>query len=561
MALPVIIATGGDDPGAFERLQSQLGERYAHHYRIEAIRTPDDARELLDRLTAATADVALVLAGPAALEGADGGLFDQARLRYPQAKRTLLISPRVWTDPPRAATIRGAMGLGRIDHFLLEPGRPPDEVFHEGISSFLLEWARERRLVPHTVHIVGEEWAGRAFELREVFESCAVPHRFSLADSEHGRELLARAGPDARLPLMVLPDGRALSDPSNAEIARAAGAPEVLEDRTFDLLIVGAGPAGLSAAVYGASEGLTVVVADAAGIGGQARSSSLIRNYLGFARGVSGSRLAEQAYDQAAALGANFVFMHRATSLARSDDGFMLKLEDGRTVHGRVVILATGASYRRLAIPELDGLIGAGVFYGGPVSEAPTVAGKEVFVVGGGNSAGQAALHLARYARHVTILIRSASLAAGMSHYLVRAVGATPNVTVRAATEVAGGGGGAHLERLVLRDRQTGEEETVPADALFVLIGARPLTEWLPPDVARDRTGFLLTGADVAGGWPLERPPFPMETSIPRVFAAGDVRHGSVKRVAAAVGEGATAVQTVHRVLAEDGAQTVEARR
>jgi thioredoxin reductase (NADPH) len=557
MALPVIIATGGVDPGAFARLQTQLAERYASHYRIETVRTPDDAGDLLDRLAADGSDVALVLSGPAALDGPDGGLFDHARREHPQAKRALLISPNVWTEPIEAATIRGAMALGRVDHFLLEPGPPPDEVFHEGISSFLLEWARERRLVPHTVHIVGEEWAGRAYELRAVFESCAIPHRFSLADSEQGREILARAGPDARLPLMLLPDGRALSDPSNAEIALAAGAPEVLEDRTFDLLIVGSGPAGLSAAVYGASEGLNVVVVDAAGIGGQARSSSLIRNYLGFARGVSGSRLAEQAYDQAAALGANFVFMHQAARLARSDDGFVLELADGRTIHARAVILATGASYQRLEIPELDELIGAGVFYGGPVSEAPTLAGKEVFVVGGGNSAGQAALHLARYARHVTILIRARALAAGMSYYLVQAVGAAPKVSVRTSTEVVGGGGGAHLERLVLRDRTTGSDETVPADALFVLIGARPRTEWLPNELARDRKGFLLTGADIAGGWPLQRPPYQMETSVPRIFAAGDVRSGSVKRVAAAVGEGATAVQAVHRALAEDETATL----
>jgi thioredoxin reductase (NADPH) len=557
MAPPVIIATGGEDPGAFARLQSQLAERYASHYRIETVRSPAEAADLLDRLAADRSDVALVLAGPAALDGPDGGLFDHARRDHPQATRALLISPNVWTDPVEAATIRGAMGFGRVDHFLLEPGQPPDEVFHEGIASFLLEWARERRLVPRTVHIVGQEWAGRAYELRAVFENCAVPHRFSLADSEQGREIIARAGPDARLPLMLLPDGRALSDPSNAEIALAAGAPEVLEDRTFDLLIVGSGPAGLSAAVYGASEGLSVVVVDAAGIGGQARSSSLIRNYLGFARGVSGSRLAEQAYDQAAALGANFVFMHRATTIARSDGGFALRLADGRTIHARVVILATGASYRRLEIPGLDELIGAGVFYGGPVSEAPALAGKEVFVVGGGNSAGQAALHLARYARHVTILIRSRSLAAGMSYYLVQAVTAAPKVAVRTATEVVGGGGGAHLERLVLRDTATGTDETVPADALFVLIGAHPLTEWLPNELARDRKGFLLTGADIAGGWPLQRPPYPMETSVPRIFAAGDVRSGSVKRVAAAVGEGATAVQAVHHVLAEDEVATL----
>ncbi len=551
MANPVIIAAGGEEPEALGRVESQLAERYARHYAIECVRDPGEATLSLRRLAGEGADVALVLAGQAALDGDDGGVFDEARRLHPQAKRALLISPNVWVDDPaEAATIRAAMSLGRIDHFLLEPGAPPDEVFHEGISSFLLEWARERRLVPQTVHIVGEEWAGRAYELRATFEGCAVPHVFSLADSERGRELIERAGPDARLPLMVLPDGRALSNPSNAEIAIAAGAPDGVEERTFDLLVVGAGPAGLSAAVYGASEGLAVVVVDAAGIGGQARSSSLIRNYLGFAKGVSGSRLAEQAYEQAAVLGANFVFMHRASSLTRSGGVFALGLHDGRSIRARVVILSTGATYRRLGVPELDALIGAGVFYGGPVSEAPTLSGRDVFVIGGGNSAGQAALHLARYARHVTVLIRSDSVAAGMSHYLVQAIGGAPNIEVRTRTSISGGGGRAHLERLVLRDA-AGADETVRADALFVLIGARPQTDWLPPGVARDRKGFLLTGADVAAGWPLERPPFPMETSIPGVFAAGDARHGSVKRVAAAVGEGASAVQTVHRVLAD----------
>ncbi len=220
MAPPVIIAIGGEDPDAFTRLRNQRAERYANHYRIEPVRSPDEGGDLLDRLAADGADVALVLAGPGALDGADGGLFDHARRDHPHATRALLISPNVWTDPDEAATIRAGMGLGRIDHFLLEPGPPPDEVFHEGIAGFLLEWARERRLVPHTVHIVGREWSGRAHELRAVFESCAVPHRFSLADSEQGREIIAKVGPDARLPLMLLPDGRALTPRSRSQRAR-----------------------------------------------------------------------------------------------------------------------------------------------------------------------------------------------------------------------------------------------------------------------------------------------------------------------------------------------------
>jgi thioredoxin reductase (NADPH) len=550
MPPPVIVAVD-EQADVLGRVEAQLAERYSSRYRIECVRGGGEAARLLEQLAGEAADVALVLAGRPAPWTTDEPVIDVARRLHPLAKRALLVSPNAWADPGRAEAIRRAMALGRADHFVPEPGAPPDEVFHEAIAGFLLEWAREQRLVPHTVHVVGADWSGRASELRAVFEKCAVPHAFCLADSDKGRELLAQAGPGARLPLMVMPDGTALSDPSNAEIAAAAGAPLGVEEQSFDLVVVGAGPAGLSAAVYGASDGLGVLVVDSGGIGGQARSSALIRNYLGFAKGVSGGRLAEQAYEQASLFGAGFVFMHQVTELARSDGGLSVVLESGLSIGAQAVIVATGASYRRLAIPELDALTGAGVFYGGPVSEAPTFAGSDVYVVGGGNSAGQAALHLARYARHVTVLVRGGSLDASMSHYLVRALGAAPNVAVRTRVTVTGGGGDRRLERLVLHDAATGADETVAAEGLFVLIGAHPLTDWLPPDMARDDRGFLLTGDDLDGAWRLERPPYPLETSMPGVFAAGDARHGSVKRVAAAVGEGATAVQLVHRLLEE----------
>jgi thioredoxin reductase (NADPH) len=290
---------------------------------------------------------------------------------------------------------------------------------------------------------------------------------------------------------------------------------------------------------------------DAGGIGGQARSSSLIRNYLGFGRGVSGSRLAEEAFEQASSFGASFLFMHRVMSLERTGDLFDLSLSDGRWINSSAVILATGASYRRLDIASLEELSGAGVFYGGPTSEAPGLVGKDVYVLGGGNSAGQAALHLARYAGHVAVVVRSDSIESGMSHYLVRAVEAAPNVDVCTGTAVVGGGGDGHLEQLILRDA-AGADATVAADALFVLIGARPQTDWLPGEIARDDYGFLLTGDDVPiDGWPLERRPFLLETGMPGVLAAGDVRSTSVKRVAAAVGEGSIAVQHVQRLLSE----------
>ena len=433
MPLPVLLAVD-QDQDALEDVETQLVQRYAHEYRVECLGDPEGAVRMLTDLARAGEEVALVLMGISDTTG--GELLERVRQLHPHAKRALLVPSGAWTDQPTAEAILDSMALGRIDYYVLWPAASSDEVFHEAVSSFLLEWATDRRIVPHTVHIVGEEWSGRAYELRDVFERCAVPHTFSLGDSDEGRELLAKAGPEAKLPLMVLPDGRALSDPSNTEIAEAAGAPLDLEEHAFDLVIVGAGPAGLSAAVYGASEGLRTLVVDEGGIGGQARSSSRIRNYLGFPKGVSGARLAEQAYEQASVFGASFVFMHRATALDRSGDRLNVSLSDDRRIGARVVILATGASYRRLGIPPLEALNGAGVFYGGGASEAQALSGKDAYIVGGENSAGQATLHLARYARRVTLVVRAQSLEAGMSHYLVREIEATPNVEVRTGTAV-----------------------------------------------------------------------------------------------------------------------------
>jgi thioredoxin reductase (NADPH) len=556
MVLPAILAVE-QDPAVLATVESQLTRRYDRDYRIACLGEPREARGKLEEMREAGVEVALVLIGQAPRGGTRDELFDLVRQMHPHAKRALLVAPDAWMDPRTAAAIRTSMALGRIDYYLVRPAPAHDEVFHAAVSEFLLEWARERRLVPQTIHVVGETWSGRAYELRDTLERCATPHAFCLADSEEGRKLVAKAGPKAKLPLMVLPDGRVLDDPTNAEIAEAAGAPSRLEHEKYDVVIVGAGPAGLSAAVYGASDGLRTLVVDSGGIGGQAGSSSLIRNYLGFSRGVSGGRLAAEAYEQAASFGASFLFMHRVTELARSGSSYDVSLSDGRSVEAGTVLIATGASYRRLGIPALEALEGAGVFYGGASSEAPSLAGKDVYVVGGGNSAGQAALHLARYARRVTVTVRAGSLDAGMSRYLVRAVEAAPNIEVQTATAVVGGGGEGHLAELVLQAGATEERSTVEADALFVLIGARPQTGWLPAELARDEHGFLFTGEDLArGDWPLERRPLSLETSMPNILAAGDVRHGSVKRVAAGVGEGSTAVQMVHQLLAAGDSPT-----
>jgi thioredoxin reductase (NADPH) len=551
MPAPALLAVDADAVG-LDRVKRELRDRYSGSYRVIGTASPEEALAILCQLGDAGEEVALVLAGQW-LPGTTGGeLLERVGRLHPHAKRGLLVAWEEWGRRPTAKAISDSMALGQIDHFVLRPTVSPDELFHQAITGLLLEWTEARGIAPQTIQVVGESWEGRAHEIREALQRCALPHAFHLSESREGRAVLECTDPGTKLPLIVLPDGHLLSDPTNREIADATAASVDPEKHDFDLVIVGAGPAGLSAAVYGASEGLDTLVVDEGGIGGQATSSSRIRNYLGFPRGVSGSRLAEQAYEQAWVFGANFTFMNRVAALDRDHDRLQLTLSDGRLVSARAVVLAMGATYRRLGVPALEALNGAGVFYGGPTSEAPAMVGRDAYVVGGGNSAGQAALHLADYARRVTLVVRAESLRAGMSHYLVRALEARPNVEVRAGTEVVGGGGEARLEYLELGDAATGERRTVPADGLFVLIGARPRTAWLPEEIARDEHGFLLTGADLRGDrrWPLERRPRLLETSMPGVFASGDVRHGSVKRVASAVGEGSIAIQLVQSLFA-----------
>jgi thioredoxin reductase (NADPH) len=552
MAHPALVAVD-DDQDALRDIERELHDRYDTHYRVICTRSPQEACVCLEELAAAGDDVALVLAGQS-LSGMTGSeLLEEARRLHPHARRGLVIAWGTWGDSETGEAIFDSMAQGAIDHYVLRPSASPDELFHNAISGLLLEWTESRRIFPNTIHVIGQSWSGRAYELREVLGRCAMPHTFSLADSEDGRALVAHAGKGAKLPLVVLPDGRVLADPSNAELARASGSPVEPERMDFDLVIVGAGPAGLSAAVYSASEGFSTLVVDEGGLGGQATFSPLIRNYLGFPRGVSGRRLSQQAYQQAWIFGASFVFMQKATGLGREGDELFVTLAEGGRLRTRAVLLATGASYRRLGVPALEDLIGAGVFYGGSAGEAPSMAGGDVYVIGGANSAGQAALDLARFARRVTLVIRAQSIEAEMSHYLVRQVESTPNVNVLLRTEVVGGGGDGWLERLVLRD-ESGTEEAVEAKGLFIMIGARPHTEWLPPEIDRDDHGFVLAGGDIRnyGLWPLERDPYLLETSMPRVFTAGDVRHGAIRRVASAAGEGSVAIQFLHRMFAAD---------
>ena len=551
MSDPVILAVDAD-PAGLAGIEGELLDRYSRHYDVVCTASAAEARDRLTQFRENGNDVAVVLAGKEVDDPSCSELLAEVRRLHPHAKRALLVGWGEWGFRETGDAILEAIEHGKIDHYVVRPVAPPDELFHHSISTFLLEWAEERRTAPYAIQVVGDSWSGRAAALRNVLERCAFPHAFCLADSDEGRRLLEGSSRGTELPVVILPDGTTLTNPSDVELTRATGSSVEPGEGEVDLLIVGAGPAGLSAGVYGASEGLRTLIVDTHGIGGQARSSSLIRNYLGFPRGVSGGVLARQAYEQAWVFGARFAFMQHVTGLRVDADRLVATLSEGATVSARAVVLATGVAYRRLGIPALEALAGAGVFYGGSGSDVHRMSGQDVYVLGGANSAGQEALHLARYARRVTLVVRGTP---GMSHYLVRQLAATPNVEIRLGTEIVGGGGDGWLTHLVLRDRASGAETSVAADGLYLSIGARPHTEWLPAEIARDDRGFVLTGADVPRDtWPLERDPLPLETSMPRVLAVGDARHGSVKRVASAVGAGSIAIQVVHRLLEADDA-------
>lgn len=523
-------------------LTSALERRFGTDYRILSDSSVASASRTLLEVCDRGEPVALVAA--TSLEW-----LAQVHDICPKASRCVLTS---YGDAAAYPAIRRAIVLGQVDSYLLRHVGDPEERLYPVVSEILGRWMRAARPRVPLVRVVGERWAGRCHELRDLLERSSIPYEFHAHDSDEGRHLLECAGHRGGLPAVLFAD-HCLCDPTNVQIAEMLGARTEPEGGPYDLVVVGGGPAGLAAAVYGASDGLRTLVVERQVVGGQAGTSSMIRNYLGFPRGITGAELAARAHEQASSLGAEFLVTRGVTRLEARGTDRIVVLDEGIEVCARAVVIATGVSYNRLDVDGLGTLFGKGVFYGAATAEAPAFVGRDVFVVGGGNSAGQAALHLAKYAGTVTMIVRSDALA--MSDYLIKQIARTVNIHIRLDTEIVGVEGTRGLEAIEVTNTATRATERLSGSAVFVLIGAGPHTSWLEKALQRDRQGHILTGRHVVRGgagepaWREKRDPYMLETSLPGVFAAGDVRHGSPRGVAAAVGDGAIAIRSAWEYL------------
>jgi thioredoxin reductase (NADPH) len=544
------IMTVDDDPVVSRAVARDLRRRYGEQHRIVRAESGEAALDALREMKLRGELVAVILADYRMPQMNGIEFLERAMDIYPGARRVLLTA---YADTGAAID---AINVVDLDHYLLKPWDPPEEKLYPVVDTLLETWlSSDHRPVPET-KLVGHRWSAHSFRTREFLARNQVPYRWYSVDDPEGQRLLAAAGADKlTLPVVITPDGEALVKPSEAMLAGKVGLATMPSAGFYDLVVIGGGPAGLGAAVYGASEGLRTVLVERTATGGQAGQSSRIENYLGFPDGVSGAQLTDRARRQAAKFGAEVLTTREATGLEISGPARTVRFSDGAAISAHSVILATGVSYRKLTAPGLKEMTGRGVYYGSAMTEAANCKDQDVHIVGGANSAGQAAVYLARGAKSVTLLVRGPSLARSMSHYLIEQVSAAGNISVRTCTEVIGARGGKHLEGVTLRDANTGTVEDAGAQWLFVFIGAAPLTGWLDGVVARDERGFVLTGPDLAAvgerppGWPLDRAPYYLEASVPGVFVAGDVRAESAKRVASAVGEGAMAVMLVHRYL------------
>ncbi|AEG44446.1 FAD-dependent oxidoreductase [Isoptericola variabilis] len=549
---PVILLVGGDHADAVER---EFRARYDRDYRIETAGSCADALDAARALVARRVPIAMVAAEHRLPDGTAAELLHQVPAVVSTARRVALVPVEEYADA--LDDLRAALPRRELDTFVGIPRGPRDEEFHTALVELLSEWVWSvARPTVTASDVVAEPGDRTAAAIRDLLDRLGIPNRTLAPDGEDARAILDAAGPGARLPVVRAINGRVLAAATPGAVAEAmyGGFDSIPEGEVADVVIVGAGPAGLAAAVYAASEGLTTVDLERDAIGGQAGSSSMIRNYLGFPRGISGMRLAQRSRVQAGRFGARFYTGRPATRIepgpADEPEHHHVHV-DGAHLCARTVVLATGVAYRRLDVPGVEELVGAGVHYGAATSMAREMQDRDVYVVGGGNSAGQAAVHLARFAGAVTMLVRRASLAETMSDYLVREIAATPNITVRTRTVVSDGGGDGRLRWLRLRDLDSGADTVTSADGLFCLLGAQPDCGWLPDGVALDDDGFVLTGRDVPReAWRDGRPPASLETTVRGIFAVGDVRSGSMKRVASASGEGASVLPLVHAHLA-----------
>jgi thioredoxin reductase (NADPH) len=548
MARPTIL-TVDDDPQVSAALTRDLKRRYGGEYRVLSATSAAQALDLLGSLALRTDPVALIVSDQRMPEMTGIELLGESRTTAPEAKRLLLTA---YADTDVAIAAINDIGL---DYYLLKPWDPPADRLYPVTDDLLEDWRRAHPEVTTDVQVVGDRWSERTHELKTFLARNHVPYRwYDVERDEEGGRLFGLAGGErADLPLVLVPDRGPLRAPSLREAAEALGLHVEAQHPLYDVCIVGGGPAGLAAGVYAASEGLSTVIVEREAPGGQAGQSSSIENYLGFPKGLSGSDLAQRALAQVSRFGAELVLAREVVGLEQRGTVRAVLLEGGGEVEARSVVVSTGVSYRRLDAEGMERLQGKGIYYGATAAEAAQTEGDLVYVVGGANSAGQAALNFARHAKQVTLVVRGTDLLATMSTYLVDRITAAPNITVRCGTEVAAAHGETHLERLTLAERGTDQREDVEASWMFAFIGASPRTDWLGGSVARDGHGFVLTGPEVVTSdapWGLARAPFALETSVPGVFAAGDVRLESMKRVASAVGEGAMSIYLVHRYLA-----------
>jgi thioredoxin reductase (NADPH) len=545
-----VLLTVDDDPGVSRAVARDLRRRYGQDYRVVRAESGAQALEALREIKLRGDIVAVLLADYRMPEMSGLEFLEQAMDLFPHARRALLTA---YADTDAAIQ---AINVVDLDHYLLKPWDPPEEKLYPVVDALIELWQVTGDKPITETQVVGHRWSARSFEVRDFLARNSVPYRWFTVEQPEGLELLEAAGLDATsIPLVVTPTGDSLVDPGVEQLAARVGLSTTPATDFYDTVIVGGGPAGLGAAVYAASEGLRTVLLERQATGGQAGQSSRIENYLGFPDGVSGVQLTDRARRQAHKFGAEVLTARSVAALEVRGSSRVVRFADGGEVVAHTVVLATGVAYHKLEVPGADRFTGLGVFYGSAATEAPAVADEDVYVVGGANSAGQAAVFLSRHARRVTLVARADALERSMSYYLIRQIHDIPNIEVRTRTQVVGMAGQEHLEWLRLCDTRTGAVREVASQFLFVFIGAAPCTEWLDGVIARDPSGFLLTGPDLLvggkrpAGWPLDRDPYYLEGSVPGIFAAGDVRANSVKRVASAVGEGAMAIQLVHRYL------------